>query len=502
MTGNAEQIAIRDRMVASWNAETTSGDRNGSPEPEPARAEPTESDSDPVEPPPGEHGDVANAQSFLDDHRQRFRYFAATRRWLVYADGVWSEDHDRVQARVAAELSVRGLLVEAANEPDRDRAGVLIKRAQRSMTATRLAALLEVAEPHIAVAAEDLDRDPWLLNCTNVVVDLRTGTTLAHDPDLLLTRQAGAAYLPGVTATSWERFLTQILPDPEVRAYLKRLVGSFLVGEQRDHILPILYGTGANGKSTAVGAIGRVMGTYAHKITVDVLVGRGVERASPSPELVKLRGRRLAVADEPEAGARLRESHVKALTGGDNIVARPLYADPIEFAPSHTLALVTNHRPEVAGTDEGIWRRLALLPFTVTIADDDQDKELPMKLAAEADAILGWAIDGCLEWQEHGLDPPEAVRAATREYRAEQDHVSAFIEDACLVSQTVKVQVGDLRAAYERWCAQNGIDPLSATAFGTELTERGHPTHKGAQGRRYRDAIALLAAWDEVAGGG
>ena len=164
-----------------------------------------------------------------------------------------------------------------------------------------------------------------------------------------------------------------------------------------------------------------------------MLVGRGPDRGSATPELVKLRGARFVVADEPEAGARLRESHVKALTGSDRITARALYSDPIEFDPTFTLALVTNHRPAVQGTDAGIWRRLLLIPFTVTIPPADQDPDLAMKLAAEADGILSWAIAGCLEWQDRGLDPPVAVTAATDDYRTEQDHVASFIDDECFL---------------------------------------------------------------------
>jgi putative DNA primase/helicase len=379
-------------------------------------------------------------------------------------------------------------MLRDAAEADSERAGALVKAAQRSMTAARLTAMLDVAEPHIAVATADLDADPWLLNVRNGVVDLRTGELLDHDPNLLLTRQAGASYDPAAEPTAWLRFLDEIIPDSDERDFLQRLFGSALVGVQRDHILPIFYGVGANGKTTFVAGIRAALGSYAVKIPTSVLVGRGPDRGSATPELVKLRGARFVVADEPEAGARLRESHVKALTGSDRITARALYSDPIEFDPTHTLALVTNHRPQVQGTDEGIWRRLLLIPFTVTIPPADQDPDLAMKLAAEADGILAWTIAGCLEWQDRGLDPPVAVTAATATYRSEQDHVASFIDDECVLGDQVRAPAGQLYRAYRDWCEVNGLEPLTATAFGTDLTDRGFGRKKHG-GRIHRLGI-------------
>ena len=441
----------------------------------------------------GDAEDVANARRFVTAHGDRFRYFARARRWLVYDGGVWSEDPDRIAARAAAEQVARDMLAEAADDPDRERAKALAQEARRTMTARRLDAMLKVAEPHLAVHADQLDADPWLLNVANGVVDLRTGELMDHDPDHLLTRQARAAYDPDATATAtaFDRFLAEIQPDPDVRAFLARLTGAALVGSQRDHVLPIAHGTGANGKSTFYGALGNVLGTYAGKLDVSVLVGRSPDRSGATPELVALRGLRLAVADEPDAGAKLREAHVKALTGGDRIVARPLYADPIEFDPSHMLTIVTNHQPEVTGADDGIWRRLLLVPWAVQIPEHDQDRELPDKLAAEADGILAWAVAGCLEWRRQGLASPEQVRIATASYRSAQDHVAAFLEDRCTLSPQATVPNGRLREAYEGWCEREGVEALNPTVFGSQLTDRGLAAGKSS-GKRVRKGVALV----------
>lgn len=443
-------------------------------------------------------GDVANAERFVTAHGERFCYVAATRRWLVYAEGVWRDDPDRVGARKAAEDVARSLLTEAAAEPDSDRAKALADDAKRTMQDRRLQAMLDVAEPHLSVTVDQLDADPWLLNCRNGVVDLRTGELLEHDPSMLLTRQTDAAYLPDQAGASFATFLEAILPDPEVRSFVQRLVGAAVVGAQRDHILPILYGTGANGKSTLLGALDRALGDYAGKVAVTVLTGSTEDRTGATPELVALRGRRLVVADEPEAGARLREAMIKRLTGGDRIVARGLYSDPIEFQPSHTLLLVTNHRPQVIGTDDGIWRRLLLIPFSVTVPNHRQDPDLPTKLAADADAVLAWTVRGCLDYQQQGLNPPASVRAATDAYRSEADHLGSFIEDVCIVSDTVRNPGGQLYDAYAQWCHEAGFQPLNNTVFGRQLTDKGHPSKKSG-GRMVRQGIALKSDQQEPA---
>jgi putative DNA primase/helicase len=435
-------------------------------------------------------GDVATARRFVDSYGQRFRYFADARRWLVYDHGVWTEDPDRISARAAAEQVARDMLRQAAAEPDTDRAKALAQDARRTMTARKLDAMLDVSEPHLAVRADDLDADPWLLNVANGVVDLRTGDLLDHNPKYLLTRQARAAFDQDATAPTWRTFLAKVQPD--LRAFLARLSGLALVGHQREHLLPIAYGTGSNGKSTFYGALGRALGSYAGKIDVSVLVGRGSDRTNATPELMALRGLRLVVADEPEAGARLREAQIKAMTGGDKIVARPLYGDPIEFDPSHLLTLVTNHRPEVSGSDEGIWRRLLLIPWSVEIPKDERDLDLPAKLAAELDGVLTWAVNGYLDWQRQGLDPPAEVQAATETYRSEQDHLAAFIEDVCVTGSSVRVKTGKLRGAYEEWCKRSGIDPKAASVFWSDLTEKGFPPGK-SDGGRIRKGIALKA---------
>jgi putative DNA primase/helicase len=255
-------------------------------------------------------------------------------------------------------------------------------------------------------------------------------------------------------------------------------------------VLPILYGTGANSKSVFLGTIEAMLGPdYAMHAPHDLLM---VKRHDPHPtERADLFGKRLVTCIETEAGRRLSESLVKELTGGDNIRARRMHEDFWQFTPTHKLVIAANHRPVVKGNDYGLWRRLRLVPFTVTIPADKQDKTLPERLRKELHGVLTWCIRGCLEWQAKGLNEPGIVLTATDNYRAESDTLGDFIEECCIVGPDQKVSGGRLYECYTAWCKANGHEPDNATVFGRKLSERGIEARK-AHGTKVRDGIGLI----------
>ena len=197
------------------------------------------------------------------------------------------------------------------------------------------------------------------------------------------------------------------------------------------------------------------------------------------------------VCVETDENRRLAEGLVKELTGGDTIKARRMREDFWSFKPSHTAILITNHKPEVRGTDNGIWRRLRLLPFTVTIPDAEQDKQLTEKLKAEARGILRWCVEGCLAWRNEGLGEPVEVTAATADYRGAMDVLAAFISERCVLDPQSKVRADDLYQAYVSWCASHGETAKSGRAFGTAMTERGDFERFHSNGTWYR-GIGLI----------
>jgi putative DNA primase/helicase len=245
-----------------------------------------------------------------------------------------------------------------------------------------------------------------------------------------------------------------------------------LTGVVQDHVLLFCYGTGANGKSTLINTVQEMMGSdYAMKAPPDLLMVKSAE-GHPT-ERADLAGKRFVACVEAGEGRRLAESLVKELTGGDRVRARRMREDFWEFSPSHKVWLAANHKPVVRGTDRGIWRRIKLIPFTVAIPEERQDKKLPGKLKGELPGILNWALLGCIEWQATGLGEPESVRRATAEYRSESDILGAFLDECCIVGDGCEAPASLLYNEYHRWAEASGEKPITQTAFGNAMTERG-----------------------------
>jgi putative DNA primase/helicase len=281
-----------------------------------------------------------------------------------------------------------------------------------------------------AATVDDIDADLYLFNCADATLDLRTMETHPHTPADRITKVANAAYDPDALGPEWDKFLQRVLPNENVRGFLQRYLGTALCGRVLEHKLAILTGVGRNGKGSLYGAVLAAMGDYAAPSEPGLFTHR--EGAHPTGQM-DLRGRRFTVVSENDKDVKLAEATVKRLTGGDRLKARYMGRDFVEFAPSHTPVLVTNHLPRVSGDDPALWARLRVIPFDVVIPDNEQDGELPAKLELEADAILTWIIQG---WQQYrrpppdgGLAEPEEVTEATWNYQQDSDPYGRFVVD-------------------------------------------------------------------------
>jgi putative DNA primase/helicase len=383
-------------------------------------------------------------------------------------------------------------------EDEIDRLRKVMKWAIRSEAAPRINAMLDLARsvPGVPILPGQMDRDPWLLNCVNGTVDLRTGRLGPHRREDYLTRLCPTEYDPDAKCPVWEKLLTDVFPavsdaaeepgDGELIDFVQRYLGSTLTGDVRDQYLVIFYGAGANGKSTLVITLMDVLGPdYAMKANQELLVTKRGERHST--ERMDLFGKRFVVASETDEGARLDAAFVKDLTGGEPVRGRRMREDNWQFDPTHKIVLLTNHKPRIYGDDHGIWRRVVLVPFDVTFWDPDdraerarglperlrQDKQLPQKLRAEHKGILAWLVRGCLEWQRLGLRIPHRVSAATREYRDAEDVIRQFLEERCLRGPDYRVQATVLYTGYRQWCEDTGEKPFKQRTFGLAMTGRG-----------------------------
>ena len=422
--------------------------------------------------------ELGNAERLVARHGSDLRYCHPWGRWLVWDGRRWQVDATAEIMRRAKE-TVRAMYGEAAQEDNAKRRSELASWALKCEREARVKSMVSLgrSEIGIPVQPDELDVDPWLLNVENGTIDLKTGELRPHRRDSLITKLAPVQYNPDATCPRWFAFLDQIMDGREdLIHFLQRAVGYSLTGDTSEQVMFILHGLGANGKTTLVTVVRTTFGDYAQTTRTEALLIR--HQDSIPNDIARLQGVRMVTAVEAEAGRRLAESLVKQLTGGDPVAARFLHAEWFEFVPSFKLWFITNHRPRIIGTDDAIWRRIRLLPFSVTIPEKKRDPHLAEALCEESSGILAWAIRGCLEWQREGLGLPDEVKAATAAYRDDMDVLGGFLDECCVLSAAAETPSRDLRAVYVKWCEANGENPLSQRAFGGVLKERGLVSRK------------------------
>ena len=411
------------------------------------------------------------ARLFTKRHRDELRYVPAWGKWLLWDGNHWAIDERRRVfdlARAICREQMEALLATTDNEGKRQR----IRAQLGSKSTTWNVVALASTDPVHSVAVEMLDADPWKLNTPGGILDLRTGAIEPHDPAALHTKVTAAA--PGGECPEFMRFLERVIPDAAVRDYLQRLAGYALTGSAREHVLPFAYGTGRNGKGTLFHTLRAALGDYGLEIPAETLMESKHDRHLT--ELAVLRGARMVIGSEVDTGRSWNESRLKRLTGGDPISARFMAKDLFEFDPTHTLVIIGNHKPGLKTVDEAIRSRIHLVPFNVTIPADERDTELPERLKGELGGILAWALSGCLEWQETGLNAPPAVLAATDSYLSAEDTVAQWLDES-----TRKGGQVTLRAAHQsflEWCQLNNVEPLRRNTFSDKLEERGYRKSK------------------------
>jgi putative DNA primase/helicase len=442
-------------------------------------------------------GDHLNAQRFLEAHGRGLRRSPELGRWYIWNGSWWEEDRlDRVPEM--ASDTIDGLRQWVSEADGADEYKRRSSHYQASAKAGRRDSLLSVAgtDPDIVVSVDELDDQPLLLACRNGTVDLSTAELHPASRDDLITRGVDVHYDPQAVSELWLDFLGTIFAgDVDLIAYVQRLLGYCVTGVVAEHIVPVLVGSGANGKSTLLGVMQDLLGDHA--ITApEGLVIQTAREAHPE-RLAALRGCRLVVSDELEERAVLAESMVKMLSGGDTISARELYGRRFNFRPSHKVVLATNHRPRVNGTDRAIWRRLRVVPFGVEIPADRQDLTLRRRLIDEhGPAVLAWLVQGAQQWHTDGLREVEAVRCATEDYRHTEDTVGAWVEDCTVPVDGVRTKVGDLWESWRTWCERSNERPGRKQDFSRALADHGMEieTH---QGYRLTRGIGLAVRSDE-----
>lgn len=400
--------------------------------------------------------------------------------WHVWDGTRWAPD-EKDEATGAVLDVLREALAASLSDPD------LRADVRKCETFNGIAGVLSIASalPPLRAGTDELDADPYLFNCANGTLDLRTRQLRPHNPADRITRVCRGAYDPEAQQSDWSGFLSQVLPDDEERSYLQRVIGQAVFGAVREHLFPVLTGTGANGKGTAYGAVAHAMGDYATIIDPGLLMTQ--QRGHGGPEMMQLFGARLVIGSETEEGKQLDAALMKRLTGGDQLTARNLYQPPVAWEPSHQIVYVTNHLPQVKGNDPALWRRIRVVPFDVVVPEEHRDTELPERLKLAADAIVTWAVSGWFAYEDlGGMKEPATVQRATSDYQTASDAVKRFTEEHCLTGPHFHARARELHEAWSVWAEDDGAEKLSEKRFSAELERLGFSADKTRVGKVWK----------------
>jgi len=436
--------------------------------------------------------DSGNAERVHAYAGSNFKYVSESGRWLLWDGKRWSPDTNGGMVRLF--ISVMKLLGKSAFEcGDPDRAKSITKHALNSMDSSKVTAGLQMLKSIIGVSisVNDLDADHWMIGTTEGMIDLKTGKTTTPDRSKLITKIIGTDYDASAACPTWEKFLKTVTNgDTELIDFLQCAMGYTLTGSNREQCLFFLHGSGCNGKGVFSETIKKLMGDYGQAAPESLFT---VDRnRSATNDIARLAGCRMAIAAELEEGTSFAESRIKGLTGGDTIPARFLNKEFFDFIPTHHFWISGNHKPRITGSDDGIWRRIRLIPFIVRITAEEKDLDLADKLAKELPGILNWALDGCLRWQQEGLKTPSCVINATDGYRAEEDIIGDFLTECTEEKLGEQTTISCLYECYQNWAQKGGLKyPLSARALNKKFDDRGM-IRLLSNGGRYWRGISII----------
>lgn len=419
--------------------------------------------------------DLGNAERFIDLSNGHIKYIAEMKQWLQWFDGRWITIPSVYDF---AKSVVRSIYQESIECSSTDRRQSLAKWAASSESKGRIDAMIGIAQnsKEILLPVNQMDQQSDLIGCGNGVISLPLGVLIDPDHNKYVTKSISASLDPTAGCPNWEKFVDEIMGgNSELVLFLQRLAGYALHGGNPEQVMAILHGGGANGKSVFINTLKDIIGDYGKKIEPSTLtVSRhGSSGGGAREDLVRLFRCRLGVTTETADGDQLDESFVKAVSGGEEIACRAPHAKrSIEYKPEYLMMLATNHVPIIRGTDDGIWRRIILVPFEVSFKGRE-DRGLPQRLKSEHNGILNWLLDGYAAWNEHGLMPPESVLKATQSYKTDQDTLKEWMSDCCQVGRDFSCPSADLYNSYRLWATDNGIGALSKPRFTRQLKDRG-----------------------------
>lgn len=439
------------------------------------------------------YDDTGNAERYLDIFGNFTRYSYVNNCWYFYNGKNWEQDNIGAVRRWV-DQTVEIFKQEPVSIPENateDEKEAYIeakeKHLKRSRNNAGKEAMMRELKHNVAVLPEEFDSDDMLFNSLNGYVDLSSGILYDHEIEKMFTRISNAEYTEKSDCPRWKLFLEQIFDgNKELIHYIQKAVGYSLTASIREQVMFILFGNGRNGKSVFLDIIAEIAGSYAMGMQASSLMVKQGGNSGHNEDIARLDGARLVISSEPNEGVRLDEGLIKQLTGGDKVSASYKGGHVFDYTPKYKIWLATNHKPIIRGNDDGIWRRLPLIPFTVQIPIEKVDMNLKDKLMRELPGIFNWAVEGCLMWQKEGLKPPADIQRATTEYRQEMDVIGGFIEECCDMQSGYSVNATELFKAYTKWAKDMNEHQFTQTQFGRKIGDK-FEKKKTKTGTRYLD---------------
>jgi len=429
--------------------------------------------------------DLGRSKVFAKKYKDILRWCADMRTWLIWNGKQWQPDkilqHMQMAKKVVEEMIDEAAknIYKATGEDQVKRAKQIFADTVKAKSERCIKSMIELAKDEIPITAAQLNCDPFLLNCKNGVVNLKTGKLMPHDPALFISKMSGASFMPEIKFNKFAEFLRDITgDDAELAEYFQQVCGMAAIGKVFYEGMCIFYGYGRNGKSTFLNLISKIFGDYAGSINVEMLMNQKDGRQVVGG--VSVEGKRFVSAMEPEEGRRLSAAMLKKLASTDLVTERQLYKDERTFEPSHTLIMATNHLPKIGSTDAGTWRRIAVVPFKAVFDGKKEIKDYAGVLYdSDADAILSWIVEGAKKYIANGCNivPPKVVQDATSQYRNEEDWIGNFLQECCEMG-VYEQSGGELFDAYRNWCEQNNENYVRRNRDFAEALERQNFTKK------------------------
>lgn len=417
--------------------------------------------------------DTGNARRFYDRFGKDLHYNFDNKYWVVWDGKTWLKDVKQI-VKIDADIMIDEMREEMKAEENEELKKAMQKNIKHLASSSGKEAMLKEAQHlgTIPTINADYDKNIWLLNCANCVVNLKTGERMGHDKGLMMSKNTNVEVGETSTPALWMKYLHDVFDnDEDLINYVHKAIGYTLTGDVSEQVLFQCFGDGGSGKSVFMDIIYELLGDYGKNIQVNTIIAKNSTSNGANSDIARLTGARYVRTNEPDDGNRFSEGLVKQLVGGDVTTARHLYGNEFDFKPMFKLWIATNYKISVRGTDGGIWRRMRVIPFLHSFMANP-DKHITDKIRKELPQILAWAIEGTAKWLKEGLEPPQAVQSAVEEYKKENDVIAMFLADATHKAPQMRIRSSDLYKAYAKWCSIGKDHQMSKTMFGREVAKK------------------------------